>query len=324
MNAARKLVCLDGATLYGAVDQAWEAFAAEGIAIVVYDRTPPGEVAARLAGADYALTNKTPITAATIAACPGLKYIGVLATGYNIVDTSAAAAAGVAITNVPAYSTSSVAQTAIALLLALAQQVETYGRLDSQGRWSACPDFHYRLSSWHELAGKTFGVVGFGNTGRATAAIAAALGMKVAVATSKDAASLPEGYRKTDVDELFATCDVVSLHCPLTPDTASMVDAGRLATMRPGAMLINTARGQLVDEQALAAALNESRIAGAGLDVLCQEPPQADNPLLSAPHCIVTPHMAWSSAEARQRLTEEAAENFHAFLRGERRNTVAG
>jgi glycerate dehydrogenase len=324
MNAARKLVCLDGATLYGAVDQAWEAFAAEGIEIVVYDRTPPGEVAARLAGADYALTNKTPITAATIAACPGLKYIGVLATGYNIVDTSAAAAAGVAITNVPAYSTSSVAQTAIALLLALAQQVETYGRLDSQGRWSACPDFHYRLSSWHELAGKTFGVVGFGNTGRATAAIAAALGMKVAVATSKDAASLPEGYRKTDVDELFATCDVVSLHCPLTPDTASMVDAGRLATMRPGAMLINTARGQLVDEQALAAALTEGRIAGAGLDVLCQEPPQADNPLLSAPHCIVTPHMAWSSAEARQRLTEEAAENFHAFLRGERRNTVAG
>lgn len=324
MNAARKLVCLDGATLYGAVDQAWEAFAAEGIEIVVYDRTPPGEVAARLAGADYALTNKTPITAATIAACPGLKYIGVLATGYNIVDTSAAAAAGVAITNVPAYSTSSVAQTAIALLLALAQQVETYGRLDSQGRWSACPDFHYRLSSWHELAGKTFGVVGFGNTGRATAAIAAALGMKVAVATSKDAASLPEGYRKTDVDELFATCDVVSLHCPLTPDTASMVDAGRLATMRPGAMLINTARGQLVDEQALAAALTEGRIAGAGLDVLCQEPPQADNPLLSAPHCIVTPHMAWSSSEARQRLTEEAAENFHAFLRGERRNTVAG
>ena len=324
MNAARKLVCLAGATLYGAVDQAWEAFAAEGIEIVVYDRTPPGEVAARLAGADYALTNKTPITAATIAACPGLKYIGVLATGYNIVDTSAAAAAGVAVTNVPAYSTSSVAQTAIALLLALAQQVETYGRLDSQGRWSACPDFHYRLSSWHELAGKTFGVVGFGNTGRATAAIAAALGMKVAVATSKDAASLPEGYRKTDVDELFATCDVISLHCPLTPDTASMVDAGRLATMRPGAMLINTARGQLVDEQALAAALNEGRIAGAGLDVLCQEPPQADNPLLSAPHCIVTPHMAWSSAEARQRLTEEAAENFHAFLRGERRNTVAG
>ena len=163
-----------------------------------------------------------------------------------------------------------------------------------------------------------------GNTGRATAAIAAALGMKVAVATSKDAASLPEGYRKTDVDELFATCDVVSLHCPLTPDTASMVDASRLATMRPGAMLINTARGQLVDEQALAAALTEGRIAGAGLDVLCQEPPQADNPLLSAPHCIVTPHMAWSSAEARQRLTEEAAENFHAFLRGERRNTVAG
>ncbi len=324
MNADRKLVCLDGATLYGAVDQAWEAFAAEGIEIVVYDRTAPGEVAARLAGADYALTNKTPITAATIAACPGLKYIGVLATGYNIVDTAAAAAAGVVVNNVPAYSTSSVAQTAIALLLALTQQVETYGRLDSQGRWSACPDFHYRLTSWHELAGKTFGVVGFGNTGRATAAIAAALGMKVAVATSKDTASLPEGYRKTDVDELFATCDVVSLHCPLTPNTASMVDASRLATMRPGALLINTARGPLVDEHALATALTEGRIAGAGLDVLCQEPPRADNPLLSAPHCIVTPHIAWSSAEARQRLTEEAAENFHAFLRGERRNTVAG
>ena len=317
-----KIVVLDGYTLNPG-DISWEGMERFG-EVTVYERTKEEDIVSRIGDAEVVYTNKTPLTRETFDACPNIKFVGVLATGYNIVDTSAAAAAGVAVTNVPAYSTSSVAQTAIALLLALAQQVETYGRLDSQGRWSACPDFHYRLSSWHELAGKTFGVVGFGNTGRATAAIAAALGMKVAVATSKDAASLPEGYRKTDVDELFATCDVVSLHCPLTPDTASMVDASRLATMRPGAMLINTARGQLVDEQALAAALTEGRIAGAGLDVLCQEPPQADNPLLSAPHCIVTPHMAWSSAEARQRLTEEAAENFHAFLRGERRNTVAG
>ena len=233
-----KITVLDGYTLNPG-DLDWGAMAAFGD-LTVYDRTPADKTVERAIGSEIVITNKTVLDADAISRLPELKYIGVLATGYNIVDTSAAAAAGVAVTNVPAYSTSSVAQTAIALLLALAQQVETYGRLDSHGRWSACPDFHYRLSSWHELAGKTFGVVGFGNTGRATAAIAAALGMKVAVATSKDAASLPEGYRKTDVDELFATCDVVSLHCPLTPDTASMVDASRLATMRPGATGLST------------------------------------------------------------------------------------
>lgn len=316
-----KIVCLDAATLYPATDRRWGMFAEYGD-IEVYDRTLPEELAGRIAGADIVLTNKVVINADTIAACPQLKYIGVLATGYNIVDVDAAGKAGIAVCNVPAYSTASVAQTAIALLLAITNRVEHYACANRNGRWSECADFTYRDAEWAELAGKTFGVIGFGNTGRATAAIAAALGMKIAVATSKPQSELPEGYVKTDIDRLFKEADVVSLHCPLTAENRGLVDAGRLATMKPTAILINTARGPLVNEKALAKALAEGTIAAAGLDVLCDEPPHAECPLLSEPNCYITPHTAWASTEARKRLFDVALGNVAAFTAGNCTNKV--
>ena len=312
-TASHSIVCLDGATLYPKDDSHWHLFDALGT-LTVYDRTPASEVVARLADADIALTNKTPIDARAIAALPRLRYIGVLATGYNIVDVAAATAAGITVTNIPAYSTHSVAQQAIALLLAITNRVESYADAVRAGRWTACPDFTFRLEDWHELAGKTFGIVGFGNTGRATAAIAAAMGMDIAVYTSKSKDMLPDGYRKVDLDTLFATSDVVSLHCPLTPDTKGLVDSRRLASMKPSAILINTSRGPVVGADALANALEQNEIFAAGIDVLDIEPPTAENPLLQAPRCFITPHVAWSSVEARERLAQIATNNISAFL----------
>lgn len=317
------IVCLDGATLYPADDSRWAVFA-EIADFEVYDRTSPDQIIARAADAQMILTNKVPISAETIAALPHLKYIGVLATGYNIIDTQAAREAGIAVSNIPAYSTRSVAQTAIALLLAITNRVEHYARENSRGRWADCPDFSYRDLEWTELAGKTFGVIGFGNTGSATAAIAATLGMNIAVATSKSQQQLPEGYRKMSIDEIFENADVLSLHCPLTPDTAGLVNAARLAKMKPSAILINTSRGPVVDEQALANALNNRTIYAAGLDVLAQEPPAHDCPLLAATNCFITPHIAWASTEARQRLLKIALENARAFINGNPQNIVNG
>lgn len=319
-----KLVCLDGATLYPCEpvpDKHWSAF--DGICdLTVWDRTAPSDVVARLHDADMALTNKTVIDAATIAALPRLKYIGVLATGYNVVDIAAARAAGITVTNIPAYSTASVAQHAISLLLAIVGRVETYAMEVSRGRWTACDDFSFRIEDWHELAGKTFGVVGFGNTGRATAAIAAALGMDIAVYTSKEQSQLPAGYRKVDLDTLFSASDVVSLHCPLTPGTKGLVDARRLASMKQSAILINTGRGPLVNAADLADALVHGRIFAAGIDVLENEPPRAGDPLLPAPRCYITPHIAWSSVEARERLLRMAVDNVRAYLGGKPVNVV--
>lgn len=316
-----KIVCLDGATLYPAASSQWSTLAALGD-LTVYDRTAPADVVARCAGADIVLTNKVVLDAAAIAALPQLRYIGVLATGYNIVDVEAAHRHGVVVTNIPSYSTVSVAQHAIALLMAITSRVESYAATVADGHWTACADFSYRLFDWSELAGKVFGVVGFGNIGRATAAIAAALGMTVAVVTSKSADALPAGYVKMELDELFAKADVVSLHCPLTPDTRNMADARRIGLMKTSAILINTARGPLVDEQALAEALRQGRIFGAGCDVLCQEPPSASCPLIGAPNCYITPHIAWASAEARTRLLGIAETNIRAFLAGKPVNTV--
>lgn len=316
------LVVLDAYTLYPAGDSRWGGLAAFADRVDVYDRTSASELPRRIAGADAVLTNKVAIDADTIAACPNLKYIGVLATGYNIVDTTAARQAGITVTNVPAYSTASVAQTAMALLLGVVQKTQDYARLNAGKRWAQCPDFSYRSDEWHELAGKKIGIVGFGNTGSATAAIAAALGMEVLVFTSKDKSRLPQGYVKADLDHIFSTCDVVSLHCPLTTSTRLMVDAARLASMKPSAILINTARGPLVDEDALAETLKAGRIAGAGLDVLTHEPPQADNPLFACPNCHITPHIAWASAEARARLIGTTISNIEAFLGGTPCNTV--
>lgn len=317
-----RLVVLDAHTLYPAGDRRWDVFADYAASCTFYERTRPEELAERIAGADAVLTNKVALDAGVFADNPSLRYVGVLATGYNIVDTAAAAGAGVTVTNVPAYSTASVAQTAIALLLAAAQHVEVYAHENAMGRWAESLDFSYRLGEWHELAGKTIGIVGFGNTGSATAAIAAALGMKVAVYTSKAQEALPQGYRKVSLDEIFADSDVVSLHCPLTPDTRNMVNAERLASMKPSAILINTARGPLVDEYALAVALSTGIIAAAGLDVMAQEPPVPENPLIDCHNCLITPHIAWASAEARARLMDTTIGNVRAFLDGKPRNVV--
>lgn len=291
-----KIVILDG---YGMNpgDMSWQPIAGLGD-LTVYDRTAPDEVVARAAGAEIVLTNKTVIGAAEIAALPALKYIGVLATGYNVVDIAAARTRGIIVTNIPAYSTDSVAQMVFAHILAITNRVEHYTAENRAGAWSSCADFCYWDEPICELAGKTIGVVGFGNIGRAVARIALAFGMKVRAYTSKDQATLPDGVVKTPMDELFAVSDIVSLHCPLTDSTRHLVNGTRLAAMKPSAILINTGRGPLVDDDALAAALRTGRIRAAGIDVMTCEPPAADNPLLSAPNCYITPHQAWATTEA--------------------------
>ncbi|MDE6486183.1 MAG: D-2-hydroxyacid dehydrogenase [Muribaculaceae bacterium] len=317
-----KIVVLDG---YGMNpgDLSWGEIEALG-SLTVYPRTAPSDVLARAAGADAVLTNKTVLDGATLRALPGLKYVGVLATGYNVVDIDAARALGIVVANIPAYSTASVAQMVFAHLLAITNRVEHYTADNHAGRWTACPDFCYWDESVVELAGKTFGIVGFGNIGSAVARIALAFGMRVLAFTSKPADALPEGVEKAaDMRELFTCSDVLSLHCPLTADTRHLVCADTLALMKPSAILINTGRGPLVDEAALAEALNAGRLRAAGVDVLSSEPPAADNPLLSARNCYITPHIAWASTEARRRLMSITASNLRAFLAGSPVNNVA-
>ena len=316
-----KIVILDA---YGMNpgDMSWKPLAELGD-LVVYDRTSPDDVVNRAAGAEIVLTNKTVIDCAAISKLPDLKYIGVLATGYNVVDIDAARSRGIIVTNIPAYSTASVAQMVFAHLLAITNRVEHYAEDNRAGRWTHCPDFCYWDEPLHELAGKTFGIVGLGNIGQAVSRVALAFGMKVKAFTSKDASQLPEGVTKAGLDELFADCDVVSLHCPLTVDTKHLVNSARLAMMKPTAILINTGRGPLVDDRALADALNSHRIHAAGIDVMTTEPPAFDNPLLSARNCFITPHQAWATAEARARLLDIAAGNIRAYLSGEPRNNVA-
>lgn len=314
-----KIVILDGATTGAA--EIWsplEQFAT----VEAYERTATDEIVARCADADIVLTNKVPMTADTISQLPKLRYIGVLATGYNIVDCAAAAKAGIVVTNIPSYSTQSVAQHAIALLLAITNRVESYAAAVKFGVWTKCPDFTFRIEDWAELDGKVFGIVGYGNTGRATAHIAAALGMTIAVVTSKPQSELPDGYIKMEMDEMFAKADVVSLHCPLTPATKHLVNSERLAMMKPSAILLNTSRGPVVDAEALTEALRDNKIFAAGIDVLDVEPPTADNPLLNAPRCFITPHIAWASTEARARLVAIAIANVEAFVNGSPRNRV--
>ena len=314
-----KIVVLDGYGLNPG-DLSWDDFEQIG-QLTVYDRTPADKVVERACGAQAVITNKTPITDADMEALPDLKYIGVLATGYNIVDTAAAARRGIAVSNIPAYSTMSVAQMVFSLLLAITNRVEHYTDQNRRGRWASNPDFCYWDHPLIELAGKRMGIVGFGNTGSATARIALALGMTPVVYTSKS--SLPDGMEKaTDLDSLFAGCDVVSLHCPLTDTTRHMVDARRLRLMKRSAILINTGRGPLVDEEALALALDDETIYAAGLDVLASEPPRKDNPLLTARNCFITPHIAWATFEARQRLMGIAADNLRAFIAGKPQNLV--
>ena len=316
-----KIVVLDGYCLNPG-DLSWEAMGSLGD-LQVYDRTFPSELLERAEGAEVLITNKTLISDKDMDALPELKYIGVLATGYNVVDVEAAKQKGIVVTNIPAYSTRSVAQMVFAHILNITQRVEHYACLNRQGKWSDSADFSYWDTELIELDGKWMGIVGFGNIGQATARIALAFGMKVAVFTSKPQSDLPEGIIKMDLDQLFSTCDVVSLHCPLTPSTKEMVNAKRLNLMKPNAILINTGRGPLVNEQDLADALNEGRIMAAGIDVLSIEPPDPSNPLLSARNCFITPHIAWATKEARTRLMQIAVSNLKEFLNGNVVNNVA-
>lgn len=285
--------------------------------VTLFDRTPADKIVERAADADIVLTNKVPFSADTLRQLPRLRFICVLATGYNIIDTEAAARQGVVVANIPAYSTMSVAQMAFAHILNITNHVASYAREVADGKWTNCPDFCFWDSALTELAGKTMGIVGLGNTGMATARIAIALGMKVVAMTSKSADTLPEGITPAPLDDVLASADVVSLHCPLTPSTRHLINAASIAKMKPSAILINTGRGPLVDEQVVADALNGGRLAAFGADVLSQEPPRGDNPLLSARNCFLTPHIAWATLEARTRLMSTATENVRQFIAGE-------
>lgn len=285
--------------------------------VTLFDRTPADKIVERAADADIVLTNKVPFSADTLRQLPRLRFICVLATGYNIIDTEAAARQGVMVANIPAYSTMSVAQMAFAHILNITNHVASYAREVADGKWTNCPDFCFWDSALTELAGKTMGIVGLGNTGMATACIAVAMGMKVVAITSKSADTLPEGITPAPLDDVLASADVVSLHCPLTPSTRHLINAASIAKMKPSAILINTGRGPLVDEQAVADALNGGRLAAFGADVLSQEPPRGDNPLLSARNCFLTPHIAWATLEARTRLMSTATENVRQFIAGE-------
>ena len=290
--------------------------------LTVYDRTAPEELISRAIDADALLTNKVVLGEKEFAQLPRLRYIGVQATGYNVVDVEAARRHGITVTNIPAYSTASVAQMVMAHLLNIAQRVGYYAEQNRSGRWATNPDFCYWDTPLIELADKQMGIIGFGRTGSAVAHLARAFGMKVAVYTSKPQEELPEGILKMSLEELFRTSDVVSLHCPLTPTTHHLVNAERLALMKPTAILINTARGPIIDEQALADALNSAKIYAAGIDVLTEEPPRQGSPLLSARNCFVTPHIAWATLEARTRLLKICEENLRAFVEGSPQNVV--
>ncbi len=313
-----KIVILDGYTANPG-DLSWSDLEQLG-QLTVYDRTRPEETVARAADAEVVLTNKVVIGRQEIAQLPRLQYIGVLATGYNVVDIQAARERGIIVTNVPAYSTESVAQMVFAHLLTVTNRTEHYAVLNRQGRWSSNPDFSYWDTPLHELAGKTFGIVGLGNIGSRVAQIALAFGMKVVALTSKSA--LPAGIQKVSLDELLTTADVVSLHCPLTDTTRHLINARTLQMMKPSAILINTGRGPLVNDADVAEALSTRRLYAYCADVLTTEPPQADNPLLCQSNAYFTPHIAWASVEARVRLLQTAIANVRAFANGTPQNTV--
>jgi glycerate dehydrogenase len=315
-----RIVVFDGYTLNPS-DLSWAELEKLGDCRI-YDRTPDDQVVARAAGAQIVLTNKTPLMWETLDRLPELKYIGVLATGYNVVDMEAAARRNIVVTNVPSYSTMSVMQAAFAHLLNLAMHVAEHARAVAAGRWSKSPDFCYWDYPLVELDGLTLGIIGFGQIGRAMGQAGLAFGMKVLAYDPVPPQNLPTGVRMVDLDTIFRTSDAISLHCPLTDSNRHLVNADRLAQMKPTAFLINTSRGPLVDEQALADALGAGQIAGAGLDVLADEPPPVDHPLLKAKNCYITPHNAWGTKAARQRLLDEAVENIRAFLTGRKRNVV--
>lgn len=315
-----KIVILDAYT----VDQgelSWEPLM-EYATVEIYDRTAPEDVVSRCKGAEIVLTNKVVLDASVLNMLPRLQYIGVLATGYNVVDLEVASRQNIVVTNIPAYSTESVAQMVFAHILNIVSRVDHYARENKNGKWSACPDFCYLDHDLFELAGKKMGIIGLGNTGSATARIARSFGLNVYAFTSKEEEELPKGIKKADLEDIFTDCDIISLHCPLNEQTRHMINKERLGMMKPTAILINTGRGPLVDEQALADALNDDEIAAFGADVLTKEPAEEHNPLLGAKNCFITPHIAWATKEARQRLINICIANVKSFLNGEPENQV--
>ena len=318
-----KGVVLDGYTLNPG-DLSWEGFAPL-CDLSVYDRTAEAEIIPRIGDAQVVILNKTPVTRAVLDACPGIRYIGVLATGYNVVDIQAARERGIPVCNIPTYGTAAVAQYVFALLLELCHHVGHHSQAVREGRWERSPDWCFWDYPLVELAGQTMGVVGFGRIGQATGRLAQAFGMEVLAYDEYPRPELEaEGFRYVGLDELLARADVVSLHCPLFPATRGLINRERIAGMKDGAMLINTSRGPLVVEQDLADALNAGKLAGAGLDVACVEPLPADSPLHTARNCLVTPHIAWAPRASRQRLMDLAVDNLRAFLAGTPQNVVNG
>lgn len=314
-----KIVILD-AYAANPGDLSWDEFAALGD-LTVYDRTAQEDAAARIGDAEVVFINKVRLTDDIFAACPNLKLVSILATGYNIVDLAAAKRRGITVCNVPGYSTRAVVQMTFALLLEICQQVGLHSGAVHTGRWQTCPDFCFWDRPLIELDGKTMGIVGYGAIGSAVGTVAQALGMKLLV-TARHEKPVPEGARFVSLPELLAQSDVVSLHCPQTAENARMIDAGALAQMKDGAILLNTARGGLLDEQAVADALRSGKLLAAGMDVVSAEPIRADNPLLTAPNCFLTPHIAWAPLETRRRLQTISAENLRAFLEGKPQNVV--
>lgn len=316
-----RIVVLDGFTLNPG-DLSWDGLQALG-PCAIFERTPSSKIVERASGAEVVITNKVPLPRDQIEQLTALKFIGVTATGYNIVDVEAARSRGILVSNVPGYGTPSVAQHTFALLLELAQRAGHHSRTVRDGRWAGSADWCYWDYPLIELAGLTLGIVGYGHIGQAVARIAEAFGMKV-ITVASGSGRKPPNAAVVDREFLFRQSDVVSLHCPLTPETKHLVNADRLAWMKPTAFLINTSRGQLIDEAALAQALESGRLAGAGLDVLSSEPPPADHPLLTAKNCLITPHIAWATRAARARLMAATVDNVRAFFADKPQNVVNG
>ncbi len=315
-----KIVVLDGYALNPG-DLSWKAFD-EFAEFTVYDRTPAKRIVERIGNAELVLTNKAALNKAVINSCPSLKYIGILATGYNIVDLEAASNANITVTNIPAYSTDSVAQLVFSHILNIVNRVQLHADAVKNGDWVNSPDFSFWLSPQIELAGKTLGIVGFGRIGQKVAEIGHAFGMTVLFQNRSSKKNVPSYYRQCELDELLEKSDVVSLNCPLTDNNREFMNKHRFAQMKPGAILINTGRGALIQEQDLTNVLNEGHLAAAGLDVLSTEPPTPDNPLLRAKNTFITPHVAWATKESRQRLMNLALENIEAFLNRKKLNVI--
>ncbi|MDL2258193.1 D-2-hydroxyacid dehydrogenase [Eubacteriales bacterium OttesenSCG-928-K08] len=317
-----KIVVLDGYT-ENPGDLSWSGLEALGT-LTVYDRTPEDQVAARIADAEVVFTNKTPVFRETIAACPNIQFIGVLATGYNIVDVQAAKERGIPVSNIPTYGTAAVGQFAIALLLEICHNVGHHSKAVAQGRWQSSPDWCFWDYPLIELAGKTMGIIGFGRIGQTTGAIAKAMGMNLLAYDAYPNESGKAIAQYTDIETIYRESDVIALHCPLFPDTQGMINKESIAKMKNGVIILNNSRGQLVVEQDLADALNSGKVYAAGLDVVSSEPIQPDNPLLKAQNCFITPHISWAPKESRQRLMEIAVENLRQFQNGTPVNIVNG